>query len=217
MEIMLDEQIAVNESQSVVGVLTQDPCPRNPILDWDVLGTIALNPKHSHLGHEEVDLDAFAGDSPCDYIQDFIKSKGLKLDDVVAYPITKYKLCDINLALGDSRGCSPDSSIIGLVYAQKSKIREWFGVKKFTQAVERQTHKAFFNELDTLSRYINGKVYEIRTYLVATEEYKRYGADSLKYGELLDVCGGYYELGHATESLKESVLTAVETTRQQAA
>lgn len=202
---------AINKDETLVGVIIYDEQPSNPVHHWDLLGTMAVHPRHSHWAHESIDLDIPMGNNPAEHLRNFIKAKGYKQSEVIAYPITKYEHGVISLSLGDTRTCDFDSGIIGFIYADKDKIRKGFGVKRITAAIEEQVAEIFAGELETQSDYLNGEVFAYRIYQVNTDEFAKYGEHCLENSEILDSCCGYFGEQHAINEMNE--VLAYQTTK----
>lgn len=203
MYIIHQETQKLNATESLVGIITYDDCPPNPVKEWDLLGTMAVHPRHSHWAHESIDLDIPMGNNPAEHLRNFIKAKGYKQSEVIAFPITKYEHGDISLSLGDTRTCDFDSGIIGFIYAEKAKIRKEFGVKRITKDIIEKVAKIFSDELDTQSDYLNGEVFAYRIYQVNTAEFEKYGKHCLAVSKAIDSCCGYYGEQYAIDSMKE--------------
>ena len=89
MYITLQETLAISDTESLIGVVIYDGCPQNPVTSWDLLGTMAVHPKDAHWAHEAIDLNIPMGNNPFEHMDNFIKAKGYKPSEVIAYPITK--------------------------------------------------------------------------------------------------------------------------------
>lgn len=203
MYIIHQEAQKLNATESLVGIITYDECASNPVEHWDLLGTMAVHPKHSHWAHEAIDLDIPMGNNPIEHMKNFIKAKGYKQSEVIAYPITKYEHSGISLSLGDNRICRFDSGIIGFIYAEKAKIRKEFGVKRITKDIVEKVAKIFSDELDTQSDYLNGEVFAYSIYRVNTEEFEKHSKYCLAASRAVESCCGYYGEEYAIDSMKE--------------
>lgn len=203
MYIVHQEVKQLNATESLVGVITYDECASNPVEHWDLLGTMAVHPNHSHWAHEAVDLDIPMGNNPIEHMHNFIKAKGYKQNEVIAYPITKYEHSGISLSLGDNRICPFDSGIIGFIYASKEKIRKEFKVQRITKDIVEKVAEIFANELETQSTYLNGEVFEQRIYRVNTEEFEKHGKYHLATTRPIERCSGFYGEEYAIDSLHE--------------
>ncbi len=190
MYIIHQETRAISATESLVGVITYDSAPLNPVEHCDLLGTMAVHPKDAHWAHEAIDLNIPMGNNPFEHMDNFIKAKGYKPSEVIAYPITKYEHGDISLSLGDNRTCRFDSGIIGFIYAEKEKIRKEFGIKRITKDIVEKVTKIFADELKTQSDYLNGKVFAFQIYQVDTAEFEKYGKHCLEKSECIDSCYG---------------------------
>ena len=49
-----------------------------------------------------------------------------------------------------------DTGTVGVIFAEKKKICEWFNAKKVTQKVRENVIQNFESELDTYTDYANG-------------------------------------------------------------
>lgn len=203
MYIIHQETQAISATESLVGIITYDECPLNPVTDWDLLGTMAVHPNHAHWAHEAIDLDIPMGNNPSEHMRNFIKAKGYKQSEVIAYPITKYEHGGISLSLGDNRTCDFDSGIIGFIYASKEKIRKEFKVQRITKDIVEQVAEIFANELNNQSDYLNGEVFAYRIYQVNTAEFEKYGEHCLEKSEKLDSSHGYYDEQFAIDDMKD--------------
>lgn len=213
MYIINQETLALNATESLVGIIVHDDCPDNPMQEWSMLGTLAVHPNHAHWANEAIDLDIPTGNNPISHMENFIKDKGYRLDEVIAYPVTKYEHGSISLSLGDNRSCPWDSGVVGFIYAEQAKVREWFKVKRVTKAIEEKAAQCFEDELDTLTQYLNGDVYGFRVYQVNTAEFEKYGEHCLEQSECIDNCCGYYSKDDAMGDM----LDILNYTKEQAA
>jgi hypothetical protein len=70
----------------------------------------------------------------------------------------------------DPRNCPWDSGCMGFAYVEKSKIREWFGVKKITKEVRERAYKNLTSEVKEMNMRNEGSVYGFRVINMVTEE-----------------------------------------------
>lgn len=116
---------------------------------------------------------------------DFFEDITKRMDKLgyILYPVSKYEHSDVKYFLGIGSGW--DIGTIGVIFAEKKKICEWFNVKKVTQKVREKVAQNFESELETYTDYANG-----------------YGVDYVEIekfsGEKIESCGGYYKYDHDT-------------------
>lgn len=165
--------------------------------EWDTLGTLVLPPRFAHwaasrnYGHSSGESDLIMdytipeGKNPLEYMRNLIgEALGLKPQDVIIYPITKYEHGRVQLLLADRRDF--DYSPCGFVFTTKARIKETYEVTKISPQLLERVKMTLAEELDTLSSWINGE-----SYYYAIEQY---GLDEL--GEKIDFeylngCGGF--------------------------
>lgn len=116
-----------------------------------------------------------------DFFED-IKKRMDKLGYIL-YPVSKYDHSLVQYSVGVRNGW--DSGTVGVIFAEKKKICEWFNVKKVTQKVRENVIQNFESELEVYTDYANGD-----------------GMDSVEIekfsGDQVESCGGYYKYDHET-------------------
>ena len=116
-----------------------------------------------------------------DFFED-IKKRMDKLGYIL-YPVSKYEHSDVRYFLGVSSGW--DTGTVGVIFAEKKKICNWFNTKKVTQKVREKVVQNFESELEIYTDYANG----YGMYCVEIEEFS---------GEQVEIVGGYYKPKHET-------------------
>ena len=141
----------------------------------EFLGTI--------IGEELIEKIHDKYDNNSDFFEDITK----RLDKLgyILYPVSKYEHSGVQYFLGVSSGW--DTGTVGVIFAEKKKICEWFNVKKVTQKVRKNVQEQFENEIDLYNKYVNGEVY-----YVSIENFK---------GENCDCLSGVYEDIYNTETM----------------
>ena len=135
----------------------------------------------SIIGEELIEKIHDKYDNNSDFFEDI--SKRLDKLGYILYPVSKYEHSDVRYFLGISSGW--DTGTIGVIFAEKKKICNWFNVKKVTQKVREKVVQNFESELEIYTDYANG--YGI--YSVEIEEFS---------GEQVEIVGGYYKYDHET-------------------
>ena len=185
--------------------LVYDPDADSP-REWANLGTILVSPNKSHWIASAspdgvVDTSIPLGKNPYEH-WDNIRREQLKLkksDIAIAYPITKYEHGEISLQLGYKSGW--DYTVSGFVYVTKETLRKEYGVTRITKSVIARAESCLQDELDTLTRWLNGHCYgwQIKEYAITD--------DGLDWEEVdvLDACWGYFDQDYAFGSMKDAL------------
>ena len=166
--------------------------------DWENLGTLYTweggyySPdKHNYSDCIEF-LGELLGETLVEKIHNQYNDTGSFMDDItkrldklgyILYPVSKYDHSIVRYFLGISSGW--DTGTIGVIFAEKKKICNWFNTKKVTQKVREKVAQNFESELDTYTDYANG----YGMYCVEIEEFS---------GEPVENYGGYYKPDHET-------------------
>ena len=166
--------------------------------EWDNLGTLYtweggyFSPdKHNYSDGLEF-LGSIIGEELIEKIHDkynnnsdFFEDISKRLDKLgyILYPVSKYDHSIVRYFLGISSGW--DTGTVGVIFAEKKKICNWFNVKKVTQKVREKVAQNFESELELYTDYANG----YGMYSVEIEEFS---------GEQVEICAGYYKPDHET-------------------
>ena len=183
--------------------LVYDPDATNP-REWDNLGTILIASSKSHWvasTDDTVDTSIHQGRNPYEH-WDNIRREQLKLkksEIAIAYPITKYEHGSISLSLGYKQGW--DYGVVGFVYVTKETLRAEYGVKRITKSIIESAVDRLQDELDTLTRWLNGECYgwQIKEYALDDE-----GLDWEEV-DTLDNCWGYFDQDYAFGSMQDAL------------
>ena len=135
----------------------------------------------SIIGEELIEKIHDKYDNNSDFFEDI--SKRLDKLGYILYPVSKYEHSDVRYFLGISSGW--DTGTIGVIFAEKKKICNWFNVKKVTQKVREKVVQNFESELEVYTDYANGD----GMYSVEIEKFS---------GDRVESCGGYYKPDHET-------------------
>ena len=194
--------------------LIYDQHAANP-RECDNLGTILIAPNKAHWiasRDDVVDTSIPFGKNPFEHWENLRREQlNLKKSDIaIAYPITKYEHGSISLSLGYKRGW--DYTVSGFVYVTKETLRKCFNVKRITKSVCQRAENCLQDELDTLTRWLNGECYGwcITEYALTDD-----GLD-WKEVDTLDSCGGYFDKEQALDDMKDmlKLLTATKNKNQ---
>ena len=172
-------------------VYDQDSDVTNP-REGDNLGTILIAPSKAHwVASPDVAVDTSIpfGKNPYEHWQN-LRREQLKLkksEIAISYPITKYEHGEIFLQLGHKSGW--DYAALGFVYVTKETLREECGVGRITKSIIEYAEKRLQDELDTLTRWLNGECYGWQIKEYALDD------DGLDWEEVdtLDACWGYLD------------------------
>ena len=184
--------------------LVYDPDATNP-RECDSLGTILITPNKAHwiASHDdEVDASIPLGKNPYEHWENIRKQQlNLKKSDIaIAYPITKYEHGSISLSLGYKQGW--DYGVVGFVYITKETLRKEYGVKRITKSIIECAENHLRDELDTLTRWLNGDCYgwQIKEYALTDDGLDWKGVD------VLDACWGYLDQDYARNDMKDALI-----------
>lgn len=182
------------DSQIRVRIEYDQDCHESP-REWDNLWHLLLHPSKSHwLAENEHDgvvhADVEQGANAWEHAYNVVEQQlGLRLRDVIVYPITKFEHGNVALYLGDQTGmCQFDAGIVGFAYATRAEIRKWFNAKRCTQKVLERAKDCLKDDLSTLQAWINGEVYGYELELVSMQP-DIHGNYAVL--EELDSCWGY--------------------------
>ena len=116
---------------------------------------------------------------------DFFEDISKRMDKLgyILYPVSKHDHSGVIYSIGVSRGW--DTGMVGVIFAEKKKICNWFNVKKVTQKVRENVIQNFESELEVYTDYANGAGMNY----VGIEKFS---------GEHIEGCGGYYKYNHDT-------------------
>ena len=156
--------------------------PRN----WDNLGKWVCAHKRYTLPNEiKFDFNTFNS------WEEVEAALSKRFDYVI--PLYMYDHSSLSFNLG---GLSPywqhgrwDGGQVGCVVANKSDIRRLFQVKKITKSIEARALDVLRGEVEDYDQYSNGNVYMVQI------------TDPVD-DELIDTCGGFYDVDEAFESGK---------------
>ena len=188
----------MNLQKQLIVTIDEDEWFESPRVDWDNLGTLytwdsgycspdqhnfsdGLEFLGSIIGEELIEKIHDKYDNNSDFFEDITK----RMDKLgyILYPVSKYEHGLVQYFLGVSSGW--DTGTVGVIFAEKKKICEWFNIKKVTQKVREKVVQNFESELEIYTDYANG----YGMYCVEIEEFS---------GEQVEVCGGYYKPDHET-------------------
>ena len=139
----------------------------------EFLGTI--------IGEELIEKIHDKYDNNSDFFEDITK----RLDKLgyILYPVSKYEHGLVEYSVGVENGW--DSGTVGVIFAEKKKIYNWFGVKKLNNKIRDNVMEQFESELEVYMDYANGDGMES----VEIEKFS---------GDQVESCGGYYKYDHET-------------------
>ena len=187
----------MNLQKQLIVTVEQDDCDWSP-REWGGLSNFytwerGLDSPDKHNYSDALEfLGELLGETLVEKIHDKYTETGSFMDDIakrlnklgyILYPVSKYDHSGVKYFFGISNGW--DTGTIGVIFAEKKKICEWFNVKKVTQKVREKVIQNFESELEFYTDYANG--YGI--YCVEIEEFS---------GEQVEIVGGYYKYEHET-------------------
>ena len=135
----------------------------------------------SIIGEELIEKIHDKYDNNSDLFEDI--SKRMDKLGYILYPVSKRDHGIVRYFLGISSGW--DTGTVGVIFAEKKKICEWFNTKKVTQKVREKVAQNFESELEIYTDYANG----YGMYCTKIEKFS---------GEQVEICGGYYKPDHET-------------------
>ena len=162
------EVIEVDNAKITIGY---DGFAENP-REWDNLGIMlyARDNRGRILGDKEVSVKEIL--------------EIAKREDIICLPVYAYLHSGIALnTFGFS--CPWDSGQVGIIYVEKSKVREKFNCKRITKKIRERVEKALMQEVETFGLYLNGSVY---AYEVSDD-----------YGRLIESCHGFYDFDYCKQ------------------
>ena len=135
----------------------------------------------SIIGEELIEKIHDKYDNNSDFFNDITK----RMDKLgyILYPVSKYDHGLVEYFIGVSSGW--DTGTVGVIFAEKKKIYEWFNVKKVTQKVRENVIQNFESELEVYTDYANGDGMDY----VEIEKIS---------GEHIEICGNFYKYEHET-------------------
>ena len=187
----------MNLQKQLIVTIDEDEWFESP-REWDNLGTLytwegEYSSPDKHNFNEGLEfLGSIIGEELIEKIHDkynnvseFFEDITKRLDKLgyILYPVSKYEHSDVIYSIGVSRGW--DSGVVGVIFAEKKKICEWFNTKKVTQKIREKVIQNFESELEIYTDYANG-----------------YGMHSVEIeklsGDQVEIVGGYYKPDHET-------------------
>ena len=189
----------MNLQKQLIVTVEQDDCDWSP-REWGGLSTFytwerdLYSPDNHNYSDALEFLGELLGETLVDKIYNQYNDTGSFMDDItkrldklgyILYPISKYEHSGVIYSIGVSSGW--DSGVVGVIFAEKKKICNYFNVKKVTQKVRKNVVEQFENEIELYNRYVNGDVYYIHI-----ENFK---------GETCDSLSGIYEDIYNTETM----------------
>ena len=166
--------------------------------EWDNLGTLYTwegeyySPDRQNFNSGLEFLGSIIGEELIEKIHDKYNNNSDFFDDIskrldklgyILYPVSKQDHSNVRYFLGISSGSY--SGTVGVIFAEKKKICEWFNTKKVTQKVREKVAQNFYSELEMYTDYANG-------YGMHCVEIEKFS------GEQVEICGGYYKPDHET-------------------
>ena len=188
----------MNLQKQLIVTIDEDEWYESPRDGWDNLGTLYTwegeyySPDRQNFSDGLEFLGSIIGEELIEKIHDKYNNDSDFFDDItkrldklgyILYPISKHDHSNVRYFLGISSGW--DSGTVGVIFAEKKKICEWFNTKKVTQKVREKVAQNFESELELYTDYANG--YGI--YCVEIEKFS---------GEQVEICAGYYKPDHET-------------------
>ena len=188
----------MNLKKQLVVKIDEDEWFESPRDDWENLGTLYTwedgyySPDRQNFSDGLEFLGNIIGEELIEKIHDKYNNDSDFFDDItkrldklgyILYPVSKYDHGLVEYFLGISSGW--DTGAVGVIFAEKKKICEWFNVKKVTQKVREKVAQNFESELELYTDYANG--------------YGMYSVEIEKFsGEQVEICAGYYKPDHET-------------------
>ena len=188
----------MNLQKQLIVTIDEDEWYKSPRDGWDSLGTFYTwqegyySPDRQNFSDGLEFLGSIIGEELIEKIHDKYNNDSDFFDDItkrldklgyILYPVSKYDHGLVEYFLGVSSGW--DTGTVGVIFAEKKKICDWFNTKKVTQKVREKVAQNFESELELYTDYANG--YGI--YCVEIEKFS---------GEQVEICGGYYKPDHET-------------------
>ncbi|QST02420.1 hypothetical protein IMZ31_23510 (plasmid) [Pontibacillus sp. ALD_SL1] len=161
------------ENEKYILKIEQDVDAESP-REWDNLGTmIHWHPRYV-LGDRGISKDDYEG------AEEVLKGEGGNVNDLLFLPLYLYDHSGLTM---NTTGFHSqwDSGQVGWIYVTKEKVREWFGVKRVTEAVREKALERLVGEVSVFDQYLRND-----TYGFILEEKKEDG------NEEIDSCWGFY-------------------------
>lgn len=129
--------------------ILHDPCPANPLTEFENLGEITYNPKARILG--DVPMSG-------ERVNSILKNKR----EYIAIPVYAYVHSGATIRAsekGNPFHCPWDSGMSGIIFVLKTKVRNEYGWKKITKARRENIINNLISEVETFDQYLTGQVY----------------------------------------------------------
>ena len=190
----------MNLKKQLIVTVDCDEWFESPRDDRDNLGTLYtwedgyFSPDRQNFSDGLEFLVSIIGEELIEKIYNQYNDTGSLMDDItkrldklgyILYPVSKYEHSGVIYSIGVSGGWHSGDTIVGVIFAEKKKICEWFNTKKVTQKVREKVVQNFESELEIYTDYANG----YGMYCVEIEEFS---------GEQVEIVGGYYKPEHET-------------------
>ena len=186
----------MNLQKQLIVKIDEDEWYESP-REWDNLGTLYTweeyySPDRQNFNSGLEFLGSIIGEELIEKIHDKYNNNSDFFDDIskrldklgyILYPISKYDHSIVRYFLGISSGW--DTGTVGVIFAEKKKICEWFNAKKVTQKIREKVAQNFNSELELYIDYANG----YGMYSVKIEKFS---------GDQVEICAGYYKPDHET-------------------
>ena len=187
----------MNLQKQLIVKIDEDEWYESP-REWDNLGTLYTweggyySPDRQNFNSGLEFLGSIIGEELIEKIYDKYNNDSDLFEDIskrmdklgyILYPVSKYDHSSVRYFLGVSSGW--DTGTVGVIFAEKKKICNWFNVKKVTQKIREKVAQSFESELELYTDYANG----YGMYCTEIEEFS---------GEQVEICGGYYKPNHET-------------------
>lgn len=145
----------------------------------DNLG-IMVCAKHSHYSLGDVQVDNF---------EDYLESMDLTPKDIpVMLELWLYDHSGLSMSCSNFDGYDPqrfDSGQIGVIYAEKSRIKEYLQVKRITKKTLKRVENILKAEIWEYDQYLRGNVYYyVHSKVVTCDQ-------GHEHKEAIDSCGGF--------------------------
>ena len=191
----------MNLQKQLIVTIDEDEWYESP-REWENLGTLYtwedgyFSPDRQNFSDGLEFLGSIIGEELIEKIYNQYNDTGSLMDDItkrldklgyILYPVSKYEHSGVIYSIGVSGGWHSGDTIVGVIFAEKKKICNYFNVKKVTQKVRKNVLEQFENEIELYNRYVNGDVYYI-----SIENFK---------GETCDSLSGIYEDIYNTETM----------------
>ena len=189
----------MNLQKQLIVTIDEDEWYESP-REWENLGTLYtwedgyFSPDRQNFSDGLEFLGSIIGEELIEKIYNQYNDTGSLMDDItkrldklgyILYPVSKYEHSGVIYSIGVSGGWHSGDTIVGVIFAEKKKICNWFNTKKVTQKVRENVIQNFESELETYTDYANGT----GMYSVEIEKFS---------GDQVESCGGYYKYDHDT-------------------